>query len=223
MMGDLSIPQMFNKISYRYEFLNHLFSFYLDEYWREKLSKFAKGFVLDVGTGTGEVIKHLANNKKVKSIIGIDLAEEMLKYAIRNKNFPNVVYIIADGQKLPFKDNSFDSITIAFCIRNIDNRVLALKEFYRVLRENGVLAILEMLGPENFLKYPFKFYLKFIIPKIAKLFLKDKSAYIYLYNSVFNFPKRRIFASMIRSVGFEDVSIIDMTLGTCTIFLAKKK
>ncbi len=214
---------MFDKISYRYEFLNHLFSFGLDELWRKELSKLVEGKVLDVATGTGEVVKHLVNSKNVKSIIAIDLAKEMLKYALKNKNLSKVIYIIADGQRLPFKDNSFDSITIAFGIRNISNRVLALREFYRVLRRGGVLAILEMLGPENFLKYPFKFYLKFVIPEIAKLFLKDNSAYIYLYNSVFNFPRRKMFADMIRSVGFEDVKIIDMTLGACAIFLAKKE
>ncbi len=223
MKGGLSVPQMFNKISQKYEFLNHLFSFYLDEYWREKAVKLLNdGKILDVATGTGEVIKKIVKNKNYKMIIGIDLSKEMLKKAILNKNYKNVFYIISDAEKLPFKSNSFDSLIIAFGIRNISNRKLALSEFYRVLNENGVLVVLEIVGPENFLKYPFFFYLKNVIPFIANLFTSQKEAYIYLYNSVINFPRREEFKKIIESVGFKNVEIIDLTFGVCTVFKALK-
>ena len=224
MRGGFSVPQMFNKISEKYEFLNHLFSFYLDEYWREKAVKLLNnGKILDVATGTGEVIKKVVKNKSYKIIIGIDLADEMLKKAILNRNYKNVFYIFASGEKLPFKSNSFDSLIIAFGIRNISDKVRALSEFYRVLKEKGVLVILEMLGPENLLKYPFFFYLKNIIPFIANLLISQKEAYIYLYNSVKNFPRRKEFKKIIESVGFENVEIIDLTFGACTIFKATKE
>ena len=224
MKGDFSVPQMFNKISKKYEFLNHLFSFYLDEFWREKAVKLLNdGKILDVATGTGEVIKKIVKNKNYKIIVGVDLADEMLKNAVLNKNYKNVFYIFANGEKLPFKNNSFDSLIIAFGIRNISNRILALSEFYRVLNEKGVLVILEMLGPENFLKFPFFFYLKNIIPFIANLFTSQKEAYVYLYQSVKNFPRRKEFKKIIESVGFKNVEIIDLTLGACTIFKATKK
>jgi len=91
MKGDFSVPQMFNNISEKYEFLNHLFSFYLDEYWREKAVKLLNdGKILDVATGTGEVIKKIVKHKNYKIIIGIDLANEMLKKAVLNKNYKNV-------------------------------------------------------------------------------------------------------------------------------------
>ena len=224
MKGDFSVPEMFNKISEKYEFLNHLFSFYLDEYWRERAVKLLnEGKILDVATGTGEVIKKIVKNKNYKIIVGIDLANEMLKKAVLNKNYKNVFYIFGSGEKLPFKSNSFDSLIIAFGIRNISNKKLALSEFHRVLKKNGVLVILEMLGPENFLKYPFFFYLKNIIPFIANLFTSQKEAYIYLYNSVRNFPRRKEFKEIIESVGFGNVEIIDLTLGACTIFKATKE
>ncbi|MEO0213805.1 MAG: ubiquinone/menaquinone biosynthesis methyltransferase [candidate division WOR-3 bacterium] len=222
MKGDFSVPQMFDKISHKYEFLNHLFSFYLDEYWRKKLASFTKGKVLDAATGTGEVIKHIIKNKDVKFVVGIDLAPKMLSYAIKNKNYKNAFYILADGQKLPFKNNSFDSLTIAFGIRNIENRIVALSEFYRVLKDDGVLAILEMLGPTGFLKYPFRFYIKHILPPIAKIFIRDKEPYIYLYNSIFNFPKREEFIEIIKSVGFKRIKLIELNFGICTIFLCEK-
>ncbi|MCX7947886.1 MAG: ubiquinone/menaquinone biosynthesis methyltransferase [candidate division WOR-3 bacterium] len=213
---------MFDKIVDKYELLNHILSFNLDRIWRKRAVKFLNGRILDVATGTGEIVEVVVNTIKYDFIVGIDISKLMLKYAIKNRKYERVFYLFADGEKLPFKNNSFDSIVVAFGIRNFKNKEIALSEFYRVLKDNGILVILEMLGPENFLSYPYRFYLRFIMPLIVSVFTKEVNAYYYLYKSIISFPRRSKFKSMIEDVGFKDVKVLDLTFGACSMFLAKK-
>ena len=140
------VTRLFNDIARRYDFLNHFFSFVVDYYWRNRLIKAInpqKDYsMLDVATGTGDVAFKLA--PKSQHVKGIDIASNMIDLANKKKdkkNFSNVDFLVGDAENLPFEDNSFDVITIAYGYRNISNQEKALKEFNRILKSNGLSLI----------------------------------------------------------------------------------
>ncbi len=131
--------------------------------------------------------------------------------------------LVGNALSLPFGDNIFDALTIAFGIRNIKDREGALKAFYSTLKSGGTLAVLELATPENrFLKTLYLFYFQGILPFIGGFFSKNPDAYHYLPESVINFPDSKTFAGQIESAGFEDVAIQKMSLGTVTLYTGKK-
>jgi len=221
------VTRLFNDIAQRYDFLNHVFSFGVDYYWRYRLVKLIQPLanynILDVATGTGDVAFKLS--PKSKSITGIDIASKMIELAnVKRikKNAKNTNFLVGDAENLPFSDNSFDLVTISYGYRNISNQVKALKEFNRILKMNGKLYILEFSEPTNFIVSPFyKFYSYKVMPFIASIFTK-KYAYDYLPESIDMFPNRKSIKKTIQDNGFENVQIIDMTFGISTIFVAQK-
>lgn len=221
------VTKLFNDIAQRYDFLNHVFSFGVDYYWRNRLVKLIQPLthynILDVATGTGDVAFKLS--PKSKSITGIDIASNMIELANVKKikkNAKNTNFLVGDAENLPFSDNSFDLVTISYGYRNISNQVKALKEFNRILKTNGKLYILEFSEPTNFIVSPFyKFYSYKVMPFIASVFTK-KYAYDYLPESIDMFPNRKSIKKTIQDNGFENVQIIDMTFGISTIFVAQK-
>lgn len=191
MYDEKKIANMFNTIAPRYDFLNHLLSLRQDYRWRRKLASLIPDQpnlkLLDVATGTGDVIVACQHNKKhPPHCIGIDIATDMLTLA-RHKLNPTTKLLQMSATSLSFPNNSFDAITIAFGLRNINDKQKALQEFQRTLKEDGQLLVLEFFNPKHKLLTPFaNFYLRQLLPRIAALF-SNKEAYQYLPYSIANF------------------------------------
>ena len=225
------VEKMFNDISKRYDFFNTVSSFGLDRYWRSKLtSKFnlnKSHKILDVATGTGDVIFSMYEKFKVISY-GIDIADKMIKIANIKKNKlkisdDQIVFSKGDAEKLDFDENFFDALTISFGFRNLGNYERGLFEFFRVLNRGGKIAILEFSKPTSRWFSPlFKFYFKNIVPIIGAM-LARKDAFLYLPDSVDHFLKRDEVCSKMKDVGFKDVHFKDYTFGVVTIYTGYKK
>jgi demethylmenaquinone methyltransferase/2-methoxy-6-polyprenyl-1,4-benzoquinol methylase len=225
------VAQMFDTISNNYDGLNRVISFGIDIKWRKKvLSLVAEknpDSVLDIATGTGDLAILMASTKANK-IIGLDISAGMLsvgrKKIEERKLSQKIEMILADSENMPFKDNSFDAITVAFGVRNFENLEKGLTEILRVLKPNGIFVILETSIPE---KTPYKqgyhFYSKNILPLIGKLFSKDDSAYNYLSESASLFPYGEKLNNILKKVGFIDSVALPQTFGVATIYTASKK
>ena len=228
------IKEMFDKIAPKYDFLNRTLSMHRDVYWRKEtvsslnLSEKKSSKLLDVACGTGDVaIEAVKQLGKSVSVTGLDFSENMLILGngkIKKANIDNISFMAGNALSLPFEDNYFDALTIAFGIRNIADRKGALQEFLRCLKKEGTLGVLELSTPENrFFKALYMFYFLKVLPSIGGLFSKNLSAYQYLPESVVNFPDSETFGKIIESAGFSDVSWKKMTLGIVTLYTAVKE
>lgn len=224
------IQIMFNAISQKYDISNNILSLGVHHYWKKKcvqlLKKFQPKWILDLATGTADVAIKL-KELNPQRIIAADYADEMLLIAsqkIQKKRLQHLISVQKeDGENLSFPDNTFDAVTISFGIRNFENYQKGLREIYRVLKENGVLLILEFTLPRNFLlKYLYQLYFKWLLPLIGWFIAKDKKAYDYLPNSVSAFPQYEHFCKIIEQQGFSECTYYPLTGGIATIYLAKK-
>ena len=223
----LFIKEMFDEISSRYNLLNRMLSFGIDIYWRNrfirKLNITDNKKILDVATGTGDIVKHIISKNNVK-IAGIDISDQMIKLA-KNKiksNKSSLEWQVGDAENLPYLDNSFDIITISFGFRNFTNYDKALSEFNSVLKDGGKIGILEFSEPNNFfINKVFNFYFHSILPRVASIFSKNY-AYKYLPESVENFISRNQICSKMEATGFKSVLYQDLSFGISTIFIGYK-
>ena len=225
------VAQMFDTISGNYDGLNRVISFGIDIKWRKKVLKLVSDknpkTVLDIATGTGD-LAILMTNTSAEKIIGLDISAGMLEVGrnkIKAKNLSDKIeMILADSENMPFEDNTFDAITVAFGVRNFENLEKGLAEILRVLKPNGIFVILETSVPD---KTPYKqgytFYSNNILPLIGKLFSKDNSAYQYLSESASVFPYGEALNNILRKIGFIEVKSMPQTFGVSTIYSASKK
>ncbi len=225
------VAQMFDAISGNYDGLNRVISFGVDVKWRKKVLKLVSDknpkTVLDIATGTGDLAL-LMTKTSAEKIIGLDISAGMLdvgRKKIEAKNLSNKIeMLLADSENMPFENNTFDAITVAFGVRNFETLEKGLSEILRVLKPNGIFVILETSVPE---KTPFKqgyqFYSKNILPLIGKLFSKDNSAYQYLSDSASVFPYGEALNNILRKIGFIEVRAMPQTFGVATIYSASKK
>lgn len=225
------VEQMFDNISENYDGLNRVISFGIDTKWRKKLIDIVKASkpksILDIATGTGDLAIALADSEAEK-IVGLDISAGMLKVGeakIKKKNLDERIEMVqADSEKLPYSDNSFDAVTVAFGVRNFETLDKGLAEIYRVLRPGGVFVVLETSVPTRFpFKQGYKLYSNYILPNIGKAFSKDKSAYKYLSESASVFPYGKKFNNILKKIGFIDVKDRPQTFGVATIYSASKK
>ena len=225
------VALMFNNIARRYDFLNHFLSFGIDKMWRRKTIKTLRGIasnpiLLDVASGTGDLaITALKLNPK--QIIGIDISVEMLRFGkekIKKKKLEEIISLQkGDSENIEFESNYFDGLTVAFGVRNYENLNKGLSEMYRVLKQNGKVAILEFSKPKSFpVKQIYNFYFKRILPFIGKLVSKDNAAYTYLPESVRQFPERDLFIQELEKVGFKNCSFKTLSFGIASIYSAEK-
>lgn len=224
------VTKMFDTISTNYDGLNRVISFGIDIKWRKRvvaiLKKRNPESVLDIATGTGDLAINLIDTGASK-IIGLDISPGMLavgqKKVSEKKLDSTIEMIVGDSENLPFEENTFDAVTVAFGVRNFENLEIGLSEIYRVLKKGGNLVILETSVPT---KTPFKqgynFYTKQIMPKIGKLFSKDDSAYEYLSESAAVFPHGIAFNNILGKIGFIDIENKPQTLGVASIYVATK-
>jgi len=225
------VAQMFDTISGNYDGLNRVISFGIDVKWRKKVLKIVSNkqpkTVLDIATGTGD-LAILMTNTSAEEIIGLDISAGMLevgKKKITEKKLDHKIQmVLGDSENIPYPDNYFDAITVAFGVRNFETLEKGLAEILRVLKPNGVFVILETSVPTKFpYKQGYAFHSKFILPLVGKLFSKDKSAYKYLSDSANEFPFGEALNNILRKVGFIEVEDLPQTFGVATIYKASKK
>ena len=226
----IQVTKMFDTISKEYDGLNRVISFGIDVKWRKKVVKIVAekqpDNILDIATGTGDLAISLTSTD-AKEIIGLDISDGMLEVGrqkIRTKKLDGVIsMVIGDSEDLPFNDNTFDAITVAFGVRNFENLKKGLAEILRVLKPNGVFVILETSVPTNpIYKAGYKIHTKLILPVIGKLFSKDKVAYSYLSESASVFPYGEALNNILRKIGFINVEDKPQTMGVATIYTASK-
>lgn len=221
---------MFDTISNNYDGLNRVISFGIDVKWRKKVVALVDEKnpqqVLDIATGTGDLAINLAKTG-ANRIIGLDLSEGMLavgRKKVAKEQLSHLIELVqGDSEALPFENNTFDAITVAFGVRNFENLDKGLSEIYRVLKPGGIFVILETSVPTKFpFKQGYNFYTKNLLPLIGKLFSKDEDAYSYLSESAAAFPYGERFNNILRKVGFTKVEDEPQTLGVATIYSASK-
>ncbi len=224
------VAEMFDNISQRYDFLNHFLSLSIDKGWRKKVVKIAARSnpknILDVATGTADLAIALTRVHPEK-ITGIDISAGMLSVGdkkISEKGLTSIISLQqADSENLPFEDNSFDIVTVAFGVRNFENLEKGLREIYRVLKKDGKLLVLEFSQPTAFpFRQLYQFYFKNILPGLGKLVSKDKSAYTYLPESVDAFPYGKDFNDILKKINFTQTRFEPLTFGVATIYEATK-
>jgi len=224
------VTQMFDTISKNYDGLNRVISFGIDIKWRERvvnlLKKKQPKTILDIATGTGDLAINLVKTNAEK-ITGLDISPGMLevgKEKIAKKKLSNTIdMIVGDSENLPFKENTFDAVTVAFGVRNFENLEKGLTEIYRVLKPTGTFVVLETSVPT---KTPFKqgyhFYIKNILPTIGRIFSKDDVAYEYLSESAAIFPHGEAFNNILQKIGFIGIENKPQTFGVASIYVATK-
>ena len=222
----IQVRRIFDTISYRYDLLNHLLSGGVDFYWRKKALKLSNinedSFILDIACGTGD-FAIAARKMGVKKIVGADLSLNMLKLFNQKSNWINGNLVETVAEEIPFKDNSFTNITVAFGVRNFYNLLEGFKSFHRILKINGKATILEFRLPSNlFIKWVYLFYFKNILPFIGNLISKDKEAYTYLPESVDEFDAKVDLKKYLLEAGFSKVTVKQATFGIVQIAIAQK-
>lgn len=200
------VTQMFDTISKEYDGLNRVISFGTDIKWRKKvvqiITKTNPDKVLDIATGTGDLAINLVKTNASK-IVGLDISEGMLnvgKEKVTKLNLNETIeMVLGDSENIPFENNEFDAITVAFGVRNFENLEKGLSEIYRVLKPGGTFVVLETSVPSKFpFKQGYKIYTNFIMPAIGKIFSKDKVAYQYLSDSAASFPYGEAFNNILQ-------------------------
>jgi demethylmenaquinone methyltransferase/2-methoxy-6-polyprenyl-1,4-benzoquinol methylase len=224
------VQEMFAGIAHRYDFLNHFLSASIDRRWRRlavrKAAELAGStplrLCLDVCSGTGDLAIGL-RRRFACTVIASDFCHAMLRLA--SKKFPGspIHNVGADALALPFADRSFDAVTIAFGLRNLQDPVRGLLEMRRVLRPGGAFVILEFSQPVvPVVKEIFDFYFTRILPKVGAAISGDAAAYEYLPDSVRKFPAQRELLRLIEAAGFKDAGYGNLSGGIAALHWARK-
>jgi len=229
------IAAMFDRVAPRYDFLNRLLSLGIDMRWRKKLMqlmpKTVNGKYLDVATGTGDLIYlGLKHRPMFSRYTGFDISPKMLEIAREKLDGKeketygkNVEFLQGTATDLPFDESTFNSVSIAFGLRNIADRETALKEFHRVLVPGGRLFVLEFFPPEpTFMARAFGWYFYSILPKVAGMF-SDREAYKYLPASVAQMPQHDQFARSAQGTGFDILDNKAFIFGHCRLYQLYKR
>ena len=204
------IKNIFESISKDYDLMNDLITFKYHSKWKKEIVMIAKEdnpkVILDIATGTGDIAINLSKLKD-SQIIGVDISEKMLDVAvdkIRKMKITNITFELSKAEKLKYKNNFFDLISIGYGVRNFEDLINGLKESYRVLKKNGKLIILETSVPSNFLiKYLYLIFTSIYVPLISFIFTKNIKAYNYLLDSTKEFPNEKEFKKILSSVGLK--------------------
>ncbi|WP_262696540.1 bifunctional demethylmenaquinone methyltransferase/2-methoxy-6-polyprenyl-1,4-benzoquinol methylase UbiE [Chryseobacterium shandongense] len=220
---------MFDNIAPKYDLLNHVLSMKIDVLWRNTLVNWMKKDspqeVLDVATGTGDLAIAVEKGTGSK-VIGLDLSQQMLNVGVikikKLKLDGKISMQKGDAENLPFEDNRFDAVSVAFGVRNFENLTKGLAELRRVVKDNKSVYILEFSKVEGFMAPFYMFYFKNILPAIGRLVSKDNRAYTYLPDSVNAFPFGEKMRQILLDTGFKKVEYKKLSLGIATIYKATK-
>jgi demethylmenaquinone methyltransferase/2-methoxy-6-polyprenyl-1,4-benzoquinol methylase len=218
------VREMFRSIATRYDLANHLLSCGIDFYWRARAAKIVDAWhpntIADLATGTGDLALAMQKKLPYAELTGVDVLPEMLELAGRKGVRRGV---LADVMKLPFDDASFDCVTIAFGLRNLENYSAALSEMWRVLNAKGHLLVLEFSLPTTpILRAAYRFYLHRCLPLLGSFLTQKKSAYDYLGDSIEEFPSGNAMCELMRRTGYVSPSFERLTGGIVTIYTAAR-
>ena len=221
------VQDVFTNVASNYDLMNDIMSFGSHRLWKTKLIDLMNiqenENILDVGSGTGDLINLILKLKKNNNIYAVDLNSEMLKYAKKRHKNKNVTFIRANAEKLPFNNCSIDKYIISFCLRNVTNIENALKESYRILKPGGIFYCLEFSSPESgLIKNLYNQYKKNIIPWIGSKVAKNKKAYKYLEESIDQFPNQKKLISSLHKIGFINSNYLNIFNGIVSIHIAYK-
>lgn len=225
------VKEIFSTITARYDLLNHVLSLGIDTLWRRftvKKMRFFKTFrLLDVATGTGDLAIYAAKTHPRITVTGLDFTGSMLetgKAKIFRKGLgKNITLVQGDAMSLPFPDNTFDVVSIAFGIRNIPDRKAAVNEMIRVLVPGGRIMVLEMtFARRSLFSGMTRFYLNRILPSIAGKITTNPGAYHYLADSIMNFPAPAEFAGFLGTLGLKEVAVYPLAFGVTYLYSGAK-
>lgn len=219
--GSQKVRDIFASIARRYDLANHLLSGGLDFWWRARAARIVRAWsparILDLATGSGDLALALAKACPDALIAGADFSQPMLAVA-REKGLRHLV--VADALALPFADESFDAVTVAFGLRNMESWPGALREMRRVLKSGGHLLVLDFSVPPAPLRWIYRPYLHHILPRIAAIATGEKAAYEYLGDSIEAFPQGDAMCALIREAGFARARTEPLSGGIVTLYIA---
>ena len=225
-----AVAAMFDSIAPRYDLLNRILSAGIDQQWRRKAVDMLKPYhpqrILDIATGTGDLAIMAARRLSPKKVVGVDISEQMLRIGQQKIAAQELNHLITlqkgDSEKLPFSDNQFDAVLVAFGVRNFENLSKGLSEMHRVLKPGGHVVILEFSHPRRFpIRQLYSFYAHHILPRIGQLFSKNEAAYQYLPESVEAFPDGTDFLKELTTAGFTHTQWHPLTFGIASIYTAE--
>src|SRR5262245_15620788 len=234
---NVQIRDNFDAIAPRYDLTNRVISFGIDLHWRRVAIRQlrdvpAEGVVLDLACGTCDMALETLRQGRAARVVGADLSRSMLSLARRKlasragagrPAAERVRLVNAPAEALPFRDASFDAVTIAFGIRNIPDFMAGLREMLRVLRAGGRACILEFSTPPSKLLWKaYNYYFFNILPRIGGLITGREAAYRYLTDSVAQFPDAREFKAAMEEAGFTNVSCLSMNGGIVCVHTGVK-
>ncbi|OQY07076.1 MAG: hypothetical protein B6I25_02545 [Planctomycetales bacterium 4572_13] len=236
-MSEQNTHFIFDPMAAKYDRCNHIFSFGVDGRWRKRLIRAVAPYphqcVLDMCTGTGDVVFSFLKHSPVQDITGIDISESMINLAqekqirfsrrvwMRNKK---VSWTLADAARTALVSGSFDAVTCAFGIRNIPDRTATLNEIYRLLKPKGKLGILEFSLPANPLfRIPYKFYLNRLMPLLGQWVVGDKEPLRYLAQSIGHWHTEVDFSTELARAGFKLIRKTPLSGGVAALWLAVKR
>ncbi len=225
------IAEMFDNVSPKYDFLNHLLSGGIDFWWRKKAISMLRAekpqLILDIATGTGDLAVEAVKQLKPEKVIGVDISEGMLSFGrekMKKLGLENKIELqMGDSEKLQFENNTFDAVIVSFGVRNFENLEKGLTDMCRVTKSGGTCVVMEFSNPKTpVIKQLYNFYNATILPFIGRLVSKDSSAYSYLPESVKAFPEGENFLRVFEKAGFSQTKCIPLTFGVCSIYVGKK-
>ncbi|HVU99227.1 MAG TPA: bifunctional demethylmenaquinone methyltransferase/2-methoxy-6-polyprenyl-1,4-benzoquinol methylase UbiE [Puia sp.] len=227
------VAEMFDKIAFRYDFLNRFLSGGIDIYWRRRAIREAGagigagGAILDVATGTADMAIMMARYLPAVRITGVDISNGMLEIGrqkVQRLQLGERIDLQAgDSESLQFADGSFDAITVAFGVRNFENLEKGLKEMLRVLKPGGRLVVLEFSQPRTpGLRQFYDLYLRLVAPNVGKMVSSSREAYQYLNDSVKAFPEGAAFTRIMDGCGYINTRLRRLSLGICTLYIGEK-
>lgn len=227
------VREMFAQIAPRYDLMNHLLSLGIDILWRKRtvreLRLDGKLPILDCCTGTGDLALMLAQRMAGRvEVVGTDFCAPMLQLAKKKHEVSASGYAVrfleADTQSLPFNDAAFQTVTVAFGLRNVQDTDVGLRELTRVCAPGGQVAVLEFSQPTlPGLKHVYQAYFKHVLPRVGQRLAKnEQSAYEYLPNSVLEFPCGQALADRMQAAGLRDVRFLPLTFGVATLYVGER-
>ena len=222
------VQNVFSSVASNYDVMNDLMSLGMHRLWKKRFVEIMdikeNEIILDVGSGSGDIASEILKENLSTSLYLLDLNEEMLlEGRKRLRKEKNIKYFIGNAENLNFENNFFDKYTISFCLRNVTEYLLSIKEAYRVLKPGGKYCCLEFSTPKSSLiSSSYKIYKSKILPLLGEIVAKDKNAYNYLSESIDLFPSQEELSKNLQDCGFSKVETINLFNGIVAIHTGYK-